>query len=127
LFKHRINKSIEKPFNQRKDRKTFQLEERSFREIIIIYFLRLPKKKRAEEKFCEFSTSLIGTGISIYTDGSRRDVDSAVGAAVFPSELSLAIKHKLSTDSSIFSAEAWTLYQVLILIESSGYRRRCYF
>jgi len=51
------------------------------------------------KKFHEFLTSLIGTGISIYTDGSKGDVDSAVEAAVFSPELNLAIKYKLPLDS----------------------------
>jgi len=60
-------------------------------------------------RFREFSALLVNGGISLYTDGSRRDeddVDSAVGAAVYSSDLALALKHKLPAETSIFSAEA---------------------
>jgi len=71
-------------------------------------------------KFREFSLPLINDGISIYTDGSKRDTDSAVGAAVYSPDLGLAIKHKLPSDTTVFSAEAWAIYQALILIDSSS-------
>jgi len=71
-------------------------------------------------RFKEFSSSLINDGISVYTDGSKKDTDSAVGAAVYSPELGLAIKHKLPSDTTIFSAEAWGIYQALILIDSSS-------
>jgi len=57
------------------------------------------------KKFQNFSSPLIGEGISIYTDGSKSD-DYPVGAAIYSSELGLALKHKLPGDTSIFSAEA---------------------
>jgi len=69
------------------------------------------------KKFKEFSSPLIGEGISIYTDGSKTE-DSSVGAAVYFPELGLALKHKLPAVASIFSAEAWAIYQALILLES---------
>jgi len=75
------------------------------------------------QKFREFSSSLVEDGISIYTDGSKRDEDSAVGAAVFSPDLCLTIKHKFPSDTSIFSAEAWVIYQILILMKSAGSRR----
>jgi len=46
-------------------------------------------------------------------------VDLPVGAATYSPDLGLALKHKLPADSSIFSAEAWAIYQALILVESS--------
>jgi len=55
----------------------------------------------------------------VYTDGSRMDDESAIDTAIFLPELDLTIKHKLPSDTSIVSAEAWAIYQALILIESS--------
>jgi len=73
-------------------------------------------------KFQDFAAPLINDGILLFTDGSRRDdEDSAVGAAVYSPELGIAIKHKLPPETSVFSAEAWTVYQALILVESSSY------
>jgi len=46
-----------------------------------------------------------------------------VGSAVFSPDLCLAIKHKLPSDTSIFSAEVWAIFQVLILFES--FRSTC--
>jgi len=71
-------------------------------------------------KFKKFSSSLVREGISIYTDGSKSE-DSPVGAAVYSPKLGLALKHKLPADASIFSAEAWAVYQALILVESSQF------
>jgi len=70
----------------------------------------------------DFAASLINDGISLFTDGSRRDDEnSAVGAAVYFPDLGIAIKHKFPPETSIFSAEAWAIYQALILVESSPY------
>jgi len=44
-----------------------------------------------------------------------------VGAEVYSPELDIAIKHKLPLETSVFSAEAWAVYQALILVESSSY------
>jgi len=62
---------------------------------------------KIRSKFWNFSLPLINNGISVYTDGSRKDDKSAVGAVIFSPELDLAIKHKLPSDASIFFAEAW--------------------
>jgi len=86
-----------------------------------------PSQKAAIiRKFREFSSPLVGEGISIYTDGSKTD-DLPVGAAVYSPELRIALKHKLPSDTSIFSAEAWALYQALILIESTQHKRATVF
>jgi len=77
----------------------------------------LPNTEMLDE-FKKFSSSLIKEGISIYTDGSKSE-DSPVGAAIHSPELGLALKHRLPADTSIFSAEAWAVYQALILVENS--------
>jgi len=59
----------------------------------------------------------IKNGISIYTDDSKNE--NFPTEAVFSSELKLAIKHNLPLNSLIFFAEAWAIYQALILLESS--------
>jgi len=70
------------------------------------------------KKFLTFSSPLIANGTSIYTDDSKNE-NAPLGAAVFSLKLKLAIKHKLPPDTSIFSAEAWAMYQALILLKSS--------
>jgi len=73
-------------------------------------------------KFKKFADSLVNGGISVFTDGSRRvegDDDSSVGMAIYSPDLHLALKHKLPPEASIFSAEAWAIYQALILVEST--------
>jgi len=75
-------------------------------------------------RFKVFASSLVNGGISVFTDGSKRvegDEDSAAGAAVYSPDLHLALKHKLPPATSIFTSEAWAIYQALILIESSSY------
>jgi len=74
------------------------------------------------KKFRDFSIPLVEDGISIYTDGSKTE-DSPVGAAIYSPELSLALKHKLPSDTSIFSAETWAIYQAFILVESSQFKK----
>jgi len=56
-----------------------------------------------------------------------RSDDSPVDAAVFSSNLGLFLKHKLPANTSIFTAEAWALYQSLMLVESSDERRAVIF
>jgi len=72
------------------------------------------------QKFEEFVSPLTEQAISLYTDGSKGGDDSPVGAAVFSRDLGIILKHKLPASTSIFSAEAWALYQSLIMVESSG-------
>jgi len=72
------------------------------------------------QRFNEFASPLIEQAISLYTDGSKGDDGSPVGAAVFSLDLGIILKHKLPACTSIFSAEAWALYQSLIMVESSG-------
>jgi len=72
------------------------------------------------QRFEEFAFSLTEQAISLYTDGSKGEDDSPVGAAVFSQDLGIILKHKLPACTSIFSAEAWALYQALIMVESSG-------
>jgi len=79
------------------------------------------------QKFREFASPIVGNGITIYTDGSKKDEDFPVGSAVFSLDLHLAIKHRLPADISIFSAEAWTILQALILLESSSSRKTAVF
>jgi len=72
-------------------------------------------------RFREFAAPLVKGDISLFTDGSRRiegSDDSAVGTVVYTPDLHLALKHKLPPESSVYSAEAWAIYQALILIES---------
>ncbi|XP_018364089.1 PREDICTED: RNA-directed DNA polymerase from mobile element jockey-like [Trachymyrmex cornetzi] len=57
--------------------------------------------------------------ISIYTDGSK-EPDSAVGARVYSPDLNISIKHKLPSETSIFSAELWALYQAVLLARDCG-------
>jgi len=83
-------------------------------------------RKIVLKKFKDFSSPLVGEGISIYTDGSKSD-DSPVGAAIYSPELGIALKHRLPSDTSIFSAEAWAIYQALILVESSQYKKAVIF
>jgi len=73
-------------------------------------------------RFKEFASSLDDGGISIFTDGSRRiEEDEDTAAAVYSPDLHLTLKHKLPPATSIFSSEAWAIYQALILIESTSY------
>jgi len=80
------------------------------------------------KKFQAFAAPLINADISLFTDESRReDEDSSVSAAIYSPELGIAIKHKLPPETSIFSAEAWAVYQALILVESSSYSEAAIF
>jgi len=80
-----------------------------------------------QRKFKEFAAPLINDGFAVFTDGSKKNEDPGIGAAIFSPELHLVIKHKLSSNTSIFSAEAWTIYQALILIGSSRSTRAAVF
>jgi len=83
-------------------------------------------RKIVLRKFKDFSSPLIGENVSIYTDGSKSD-DSPVGAAIYSPELGIALKHRLPSDTSIFSVKAWAIYQALILVESSQHKKATIF
>jgi len=61
---------------------------------------------KVRQKFEEFASSITDQAILLYTDGSKEDYDSPVGAAVFSHDLRIALKHRLPANTSIFSAEA---------------------
>jgi len=79
------------------------------------------------QRFEEFASPITNQAISLYTDGSKEDHGLPVGAAVLSYDLGIVLKHKLPADTSIFSAEAWALYQSLIMIESAENRKAVIF
>jgi len=63
------------------------------------------------KKSSELSSS--NNAKSFYTDGSKIDSDSPVGASVFSPDFNLSIMHRLPAESSIFSAQVWAIYLVI--------------
>ncbi|XP_070525178.1 uncharacterized protein [Cardiocondyla obscurior] len=64
-------------------------------------------------------SDIVNNAVTFYTDGSKGSSSSSacnVGAVIFSPELKLQIKHKLPSETSIFTAEAWAIYQALIVI-----------
>ncbi|XP_018393520.1 PREDICTED: uncharacterized protein LOC108772485 [Cyphomyrmex costatus] len=63
------------------------------------------------------------SGLTVYTDGSRITEDGCAGAAFFSPELGHCFKYKLTRSASVFTAEAWAIYQALILTLDAGYSK----
>jgi len=80
-----------------------------------------------QQRFEEFAFPIVEQAISLYTDGSKGNDDSLIGAAVFSHDLGLSLKDKLPANTSIFSAEAWALYQSLIMVKNSDKRKAIIF
>lgn len=59
--------------------------------------------------FLEQTAELRDNAQVFYTDGSKTDDDTHVGAAVYSPTLKLKLKHKLPGQTSIYSAEAWAM------------------
>ncbi|XP_071642940.1 uncharacterized protein [Temnothorax longispinosus] len=76
-------------------------------------FLFDPNISNVNSLFLKETQSLRKDAISFYTDGSKDD-SGFVGAGVFSPELAIQIMHKLPTQTSIFTAEAWAILQALI-------------
>lgn len=53
--------------------------------------------------------------ISFYMDGSKSE-EGATGTAVFSPEMDGTIRHKLPSETSVFSAELWAIYQAILAI-----------
>jgi len=70
-------------------------------------------QKEIRKLFLEKSFSARNNAISFYTDGSKLDSESPAGAAVFSPDLNWSIGHKLPSETSIFSAEAWATLQAI--------------
>jgi len=60
--------------------------------------------------FLEKSSNMFINASTFYTDGSKLDNDAPVGASVYFPDFNLSIMHRLPTESSVFSAEAWAIY-----------------
>ncbi|XP_011049768.1 PREDICTED: uncharacterized protein LOC105143270 [Acromyrmex echinatior] len=56
-------------------------------------------------------------GPIIYTDGSKTVRKDRVGFTIYSPDLNVAFKFKLPPETSIFSAESWTILQAINLIE----------
>ena len=55
-----------------------------------------------------------------YTDGSKQNDDSPVGAAIFSPNLELSMQFKLPPETSIFTAEAFAILETLNYIEKNN-------
>jgi len=60
--------------------------------------------------FLDSSSQYTANAISFYTDGSKLDKDAPTGASVFSPDLKLNIMHRLPVETSVFTAEAWSIY-----------------
>ncbi|KYN02860.1 hypothetical protein ALC62_06310 [Cyphomyrmex costatus] len=69
-----------------------------------------------------FQTQLYNATV-FYTDGSKVDDSTYVGSAVFSPQLNLKFMCKLSSYASIFTAEAWAIYNALLYILHNGLER----
>ncbi|KYN50141.1 hypothetical protein ALC62_00169, partial [Cyphomyrmex costatus] len=58
--------------------------------------------------------------LTIYTDGSKLSEDGCAGAAFHSPELKHCFKYKLTYSASVFTAEAWAIYQALIFSTRRG-------
>ncbi|XP_071653515.1 uncharacterized protein, partial [Temnothorax longispinosus] len=81
-----------------------------------------PNIQNVNSIFIEQSKKLRENAISFYTDGSKSESGN-VGAGIFSPDLNLQIMHKLPTETTIFSAEAWAILQVLITIGEGNFPR----
>ncbi|KYN21646.1 hypothetical protein ALC57_05978 [Trachymyrmex cornetzi] len=57
-------------------------------------------------EFLANSYNLRDSAITLYTDGSKTEEGGCVGAAVYSPELGVSFRYKLSTEASVFTAEA---------------------
>ncbi|KYM96273.1 PREDICTED: uncharacterized protein LOC108779613 [Cyphomyrmex costatus] len=69
-----------------------------------------------------FQTQLHNANV-FYTDGSKVDDNTYVGSAVFSPQLNLEYMCKLSPYASIFTAEAWAIYNAMLFILHNGLKR----
>ncbi|XP_011689991.1 PREDICTED: ribonuclease H1-like [Wasmannia auropunctata] len=60
----------------------------------------------------------ISQSIVFYTNGSKIEEISAVGAACYSPQLNLELMDKLPQYTSVFSAEAWAIYNVIISLKT---------
>ncbi|KYN10135.1 hypothetical protein ALC57_17730 [Trachymyrmex cornetzi] len=65
--------------------------------------------------------------ITFYTDGSKLDERGCAGAASYSPELGVSFRYKLTPDTTVFTAEAWAIYQTLLLIQDVGYSKAIIF
>ncbi|XP_018396228.1 PREDICTED: uncharacterized protein LOC108774588 [Cyphomyrmex costatus] len=89
-------------------------------------FISCTKETNDNEIIHSFSSrlqELDPSGLTVYTDGSKLSEDGCVGAAFFSPELEHCFKYKLTCSTSVFTAEAWAIYQALILALDAGYSK----
>jgi len=68
------------------------------------------------KKFLELSAPYRDNAVSFYTDSSKLSRDRPAGVGVYSPDFNLRITHRLSSETSIFSAEAWA---ILLAINAS--------
>ncbi|XP_071635064.1 uncharacterized protein [Temnothorax longispinosus] len=72
--------------------------------------------------FLDASSDIREGSTSFYTDGSKSDSGSFVGAGIYSPDFNLELMHRLPPETTIFSAEAWAILQALIFIEQFDFR-----
>ncbi|XP_018309354.1 RNA-directed DNA polymerase from mobile element jockey-like [Mycetomoellerius zeteki] len=79
-----------------------------------------------KQEFLENTSKLRNSAITFYTDGSKLDEQGSAGATYSP-ELEVSFRYKLTSDITVFTAEAWAIFQTLLLIQDAGYTKAIIF
>ncbi|XP_018373152.1 PREDICTED: RNA-directed DNA polymerase from mobile element jockey-like [Trachymyrmex cornetzi] len=79
------------------------------------------------QEFMDNTAELRKEAITFYTDGSKLDERGCAGAASYSPELGVSFRYKLTPDTTVFTAEAWAIYQTLLLIQDVGYSKAIIF
>jgi len=67
--------------------------------------------------FLDKSSSYATNAKTFYTDGSKLNKDAPTGTSVYSPDFNLNIIHSLPVESSVFSAEAWTIYLAINIVQ----------
>lgn len=78
--------------------------------------------------FSELVGQFLKDCVAIYTDGSKSaDISIMVRAGIDVPHLESVIKHKLPSEATVFSAEAWAVLQAIFLTKNKGWGKAVIF
>ncbi|XP_011689992.1 PREDICTED: RNA-directed DNA polymerase from mobile element jockey-like [Wasmannia auropunctata] len=118
LYKQTLHKTVILPVFSYTYSSIFVTPEVIYPKEDLVALLEGTPKEHAQAIFIRVFQDEIGQSVVFYTDGSKIEEISTVGAACYSPQLNLELMDRLPQHASVFSAEAWAIYNVILSLKA---------
>lgn len=115
LFKNVINTSNYLPQFQHSYQSSLCTTPCLFPSKVFLSSLENASTAQAQKLFEHEYKDILSNSAVFYTDGSKTHKGNHIGSACYSSQPHVKLLYKLSSYTSVFSAEAWTIHNVILL------------